>query len=74
MKNMQTFLRPTYQGTVNYISLSQPTKIKNHLQDNQLSIEDLKYISTPSKISALPSTVLTEEMSPNSGEESNNVF
>jgi hypothetical protein len=40
------------------ITLSQPTKIKNLLQDNQLSREDLKYISTPSKIPALPSTVI----------------
>jgi hypothetical protein len=59
----------TRDRTNRTITLSLPNKIKNILQDNQLSKDDLKYISTPTKIPASPHQCLTKDMSPKPGEE-----
>ena len=46
------------------ISISQPVKIDNVLNDSKLSKDDRKRISTPSKVPALPDVMLTKEMCP----------
>ena len=46
------------------LSISQPIKINNVLTDQQLSKEDLQFISKPSRIPAIPSIKLTNNMSP----------
>jgi hypothetical protein len=59
----------TRDRTNRSITLTLPNKIKNIIQDNQLSKDDLKYISTPTKIPASPHHCLTKDISPKPGEE-----
>jgi hypothetical protein len=51
------------------IYISQPTKIDNVLNDDQLSPDDAETISRPSKIPAVATTMLTKEMEPKTLEE-----
>jgi len=53
------------------ISISQPVKIDNVLNDSKLSKDDRKRISTPSKVPALPNVMLTKEMCPTDDEAIN---
>jgi len=51
------------------IFISQPTKIKNVLTDDQLSDQDRITISRPSKTPAIATVTLTKEMEPNNTAE-----
>ena len=51
------------------ILMSQPVKIANVLEDQQLLPDDLAIVKVPSKVPACPSTMLNEQMCPQTAEE-----